>query len=98
MGLVRLLDRGPVIGQRRHLVPRPHQAGIAERHMRPVGLEVEFAVGMREAVEIMRGAEIRLQVAPQIGLELRDAAMAALLQRGVDQFARRHLEARMHGA
>ena len=65
--------------------------------MRPVGLEVELLVRMREAVEVMRGAEIRLDVAPQIRLERFDIAVAALLQRGVDQFARRHLEAGMHG-
>ena len=70
---------------------------IAERRVRPVGLEVELLVGVRKAVEIMRGAEIRLEVAPQIGLQRRDVAVAALLQRGVDQFARRHLESGMHG-
>ena len=66
--------------------------------MRPIGLEVEFLVGMGKAVEIMRGAEIRLQIAPEIGLERGDVAVAAELQRRVDQFARRHLEAGMTDA
>ena len=65
--------------------------------MRPIRLEVKLLVGMGKAVEIMRGAEIRLEVAPQIGLEPFDVAVAALLQRRVDQFARRHLEAGMLG-
>src|ERR1700738_248685 len=34
---IRLLDNGPVIRQRRHLLPRPHP-GDAEGRMRPVGL------------------------------------------------------------
>ncbi len=93
---VRLLDDGPVIGQRRHLLPRPH-TGDADGRMRPIGLEVELAVRVRKAVEVMRGAKIRLDVAPQIGLQRRDIAMAALFQRRVDQFARRHFESGMHG-
>ncbi len=67
MGFIRLLDNGPVIGQRRHPVPCAHQSGIADRRMRPIRLEMELAVGMRETIEVMRGAEIRLDVAPQIG-------------------------------
>ena len=58
---------------------------------------MEFLVGVRKAVEIMRGAEIRLDIAPQIRFERFDIAVAALLQRRIDQFARRHLEAGMHG-
>src|SRR5882724_12454145 len=63
--------------------------------MGPVGLEVKFAVRMRKPVEIMRGAEIRLDIAPQIGLQRLDATMSAPLQRGVDQLARRHFESGM---
>src|SRR3954467_12810295 len=65
--------------------------------MRPVGIEMEFAVGMGKAVEVMRGAEVGLQITPQISLELFDIAMAALLQGRVDKLARRHFEAGMHG-
>ena len=65
-------------GKPRHRVDVAHLQ--AERRMRPIGLEVEFPVGMGKAVEIMRGAEVRLQVAPEIGLEPRDVAMAAELQ------------------
>src|SRR5258708_20501987 len=64
--------------------------------MCPIGLEVKLLVGVREAVEIMRGAKIRLDVAPQILLQAFDIAVAALLEGHVDQFARRHLEAGMY--
>src|SRR5262245_46082289 len=94
---VRLLDDGPVVGEPGHVFPRSKAWG-APRRVGPVGLEVEFLVGMSEAVEIMRGAEIRLDVAPEIGLQRLDVAMAALLQGHVDQLARRHLEAWMHRA
>ncbi len=97
MRLVSLLDNGPVIRQRRHLIPCPHQSGIANRRVRPIRLEVELAVGMSEAVEIVRAAKIRLDVAPQIGFQRLDVAMAALSEGGVDQLARRHFESGMHG-
>ena len=86
-----------MIGQRRHLLPGTHQSGVADRRVRPVRLKVKLAVRMREPVEIVRGAEIRLEVAPQIGLERFDIAVAALFERGVNQLARRHFEAGMHG-
>src|SRR5258708_31309102 len=92
MRLVRLLDDPPMIRQRRHLRPWAH-AGHAEGRMRPVRLEVELLVGMREAVEVMRGAKIRLYVAPQIRLQAFDIAAAALLEGHVGQFARTDLAA-----
>ena len=84
-----------MVRQRRHLFPRA-LAGNTDGWMRPVGLEVELLVRMRKTVKVMRGPEIRLNIAPQVGLQRCDIAMAALLQRGVDQFARRHLEGGVH--
>src|SRR4029077_17869572 len=63
MRLVRLLDNGPMIRQRRHLLPWP-QTRVAEGRMRPVGLEVELLVRVRKTVEVMRGTKIGLDVAP----------------------------------
>src|SRR6202022_1060217 len=94
MRLIRLLNDGPVVGQRRHLLPGA-QTRIAEGRIRPVGLEVELPVRVREAVEVMRGTKIRLKIAPKIRLKAFDTAMAALLQRHVDQFAGRHFEPRL---
>src|SRR5947208_16202425 len=95
MPFVSLFDGGPVVRQRRHLFPRA-LAGNTDGWMRPLGLEVELLVRMRKTVKVMRGPEIRLNIAPQVGLQRCDIAMAALLQRGVDQFARRHLEGGVH--
>src|SRR5438445_10639535 len=95
MPFVSLFDGGPVVRQRRHLFPRA-LAGNTDGWMRAVGLEVELLVRMRKTVKVMRGPEIRLDIAPQVGLQRCDIAMAALLQRGVDQFARRHLEGGVH--
>ena len=65
MLLVCLLDDGPVVWQRGHLGPGA-KPRVAEWRIRPIGLEMEFLVGVRETIEVMRGAEIRLDVAPQI--------------------------------
>ena len=46
----------------------------------------------------MRGGEIRLAIDPAVGLERGEGAPAGILQRPVDQLARRHGEARMLGA
>src|SRR6516225_12245887 len=84
-----------MIGQRRHLSKLAHHE--TEGWVGPVGLEVEFPVGMGKTVEIVRGAEIRLQVAPKIGLEPRDVAMSGKLEGSVDQFARGHVKAGVAG-
>ena len=56
----RLVDR-PVVGQGRHLAPRPLEAVVGVGGRRPVGAQVELAVGMGEAVEEMRLLERRRQ-------------------------------------
>src|SRR4029077_15997460 len=86
MRLIRLLDNGPVVWQGGHLRPRT-QARSTKGRVRPVGLEVKFLVCMRKTIEVMRGAKIWLDIAPQVGLERCDIAVPALLQRSVDQFA-----------
>ena len=73
-------------------MPDVPQGGCAQS-----ALKWNFLVGVRKTVEIMRGAKIRLDVAPQILLQTFDITVAAVLQGRVDQFARRHLEAGMHG-
>ncbi len=69
-----------------------------ERHFRPVRLEAEFAVRIGEAIEVVRGGEIRLAIDPAVRLEFGQRTPAGFLQRGIDQFARRHGKARMLGA
>ena len=56
---------------------------------------MEFLVGMRKAIEIMRRAKIRLDVAPQIGFQFGDATATAGLKRLVDDVARCHCERAM---
>src|ERR1700722_3189551 len=67
----------------------------SERHLGPIRLEAEFAVGIGEAVEIVRSGKIRLAIDPAIGLERRQCAPAGIAQRAVDQFARRHVKTAM---
>ena len=95
MHWIHFLDDSPVIRQRRHPVPWPHHSGVAERNPRPIGLEVKLLVGVRKAAEVMRGAEVRLQIAPDIGLQPLYVAVATLPQCRVDQFARRHVKTGM---
>src|SRR5262245_29546704 len=71
MLLVRLLNRGPVVRQRRHLLPGA-LAGNTVGRIGPVRLEMKLLVGVSKAVEIMRGTEIRLNIAPEVGLQCRD--------------------------
>src|SRR3954462_1950949 len=65
--------------------------------MSPIGLEVEFAIGMGETVKVVRGTKIGLEVTPQLRLESFNIAVAALFQGGVDQFTSRHFEPGMDG-
>ena len=83
----RLVD-GPMVGQGRHVAPRPASPSLRERRRRPVRAEMEFAVGMGEAVEIMRRLERRLAVDPARGLEFGERAAARDAQRLVDDLAR----------
>src|ERR1700754_1851809 len=73
MLLVRLLAGGPVVRQRWHLLPGA-LAGNTVGRIGPVGLEVKLLVGVSKAVEIMRGTEIRLDIAPEVGFQSRDIA------------------------
>ena len=98
MLLVRLLDDAPVIGQRRHLVIAPTRRKTLERHARPIRLEAEFLVGPGEAVDVVRGGEVRLHVEPVRRLGLGERAPARRLQRRVDELARAHVEAAMRDA
>ena len=94
---IRLLDHVPMVGQPRHR--RGNGAVRArERDFRPVRLEAELAVRVAEAVEIVRRSEIRLAIDPAVGFDVGQCAPAGLLQRDVDQLARRHGEARVLGA
>ena len=91
---VGLLDHGPVVGQRRN-VRSMIAVPAAERHGRPIRLEAELAVGIREALEIMRGGEIRLAVDPAVFFQFGERAPAGFAQAHVDQLARGHGEAGM---
>ena len=86
--VVGLLDDGPVVGQLRHLRDRAGVIGAAERHVRPVRLEAEFSVRIGEALDVVRGLEVRLAVDPFLALEPLKRAPAGFLQRVVDQLAR----------
>src|SRR6185312_4097573 len=98
MRLVGLLDRGPVVRQRRQSRYRAALVGAAERHVLPIGLEAEFPIRPGEAVEIVRLAERWLAVEPAVGLELGERAAPGDAQHLVDQLARRHRKARVFRA
>ena len=93
---VGFLDHLPMIRQLRKGHGRRHGAmQPAERHFGPIRLEAEFAVRIGEAVDIMRGGEIGLAIDPAFLFEFGERTPAGFLQCGVDQFARRHVEAGM---
>ena len=71
---------------------------LAIRRRRPVGAEMELAVRMGEAVEIMRLLERRPAVEPAPRLEFGQRPAPGDAQRLVDDLARAHLEAAMFGA
>ena len=74
MGSVRIFDHIPVIRQRRHAVDRPSSDRAAERHVRPVRLEAEFAVGPGEAVHVVGAVELGLAVGSVYGMQVAPAA------------------------
>ena len=78
---VRLLDHLPMVGKFRNGGRRGCPVPAAERHFRPVRLETEFLVRISEAVEVMRGGEIRLAIDPAVSLDLGKRAPAGFLQR-----------------
>ena len=72
---VGLLDRVPMVGQRRHSLDRSgDETQARERYVGPVRLEAELAVGPRKPFEIVRGFEVRLAIDPTLGLELGERA------------------------
>src|SRR2546422_912888 len=64
----------------------------------PVGAEMEFLVGMSEAVEEMPGREAGPAIEPDAFLELVRPGQTAGAQRLLDDLERGHLEAGMAGA
>src|SRR5215470_14896350 len=84
---VRFLDYTPMIRKRRNRRRAVIDLLAVERYFRPIGLEAEFAVRVGEALEIMRGGEVRLAIDPSLGFEVGKRPPAGLLQRDVDQFA-----------
>ena len=69
----RLVDR-PVVGQGRHVAPRPLEAVVGEGRGRPIRAQAEVAVGIGEAVEEMRLLERRLAIEPRCSPRARRAS------------------------
>src|SRR5258708_30907929 len=95
MLLVRLFDRGPVIGQSRHFGDWPAVVRAAERHIWPVRLETKLAVRPGKTVQIMRLPERRLAIEPPIGLKLGERAAFGNTQHLIDELTRVHCETAM---
>ena len=83
-----------VVGDR-DMIGKRGQPRVVMAERRPVGAEMEFLVGVAKAVEKMRGLERRAAIEPAIGRKFGDAGQPARAQGAVDQFERRHPEARM---
>src|SRR5262245_7822448 len=64
MSFVCLLDHIPMIWERRHALDRARPDRAAERHVRPIRLEAEFAVWPCETPDIMGGGKIGLTIDP----------------------------------
>src|SRR2546421_11839525 len=80
------------------MVRESRQAGMLVPEGGPIGAEVEFLVGMGEAVEEMAGLEARPAIVPDAFLELVRGGEATRLQGLLDDLERRHLEAGMASA
>ncbi len=66
-------------------------------HIGPIGFELELAIAVGEALQVVRRLEGGLAVDPLRRLELGQRAPAGLLQRPIDEFARAHVEALVLG-
>src|SRR6516165_9338143 len=84
-----------MIRQRRHVSDGTGMPGTAERHLRPVRLEAELLVRPSEALDIVSRGKIRLAINPTLLLQLGERTPARVLQRPINQLARRHGKAGM---